>query len=106
MKKRLENDIKANDVVLYMKGSKDFPVCGFSARAAAVLKEVGVQFADFNILEDDNLRQALKEFSNWPTFPQCYIKGEFLGGSDILMEMYESGELGEMVKDLPKAGKA
>ncbi len=102
MKTRLENDVKENDVVIYMKGTGDFPMCGFSARAAGVLKAVGVKFADFNILEDDNLRLGLKVFSEWPTFPQVYVKGQFLGGSDILMEMYESGELQELVKDLPK----
>ena len=103
MQARLENDVKSNDVVLYMKGTADFPMCGFSARAANVLKASGVKFADFNILDDDNLRQSLKIFSEWPTFPQIYIKGELIGGSDILMEMYESGELEEKLKDVPKA---
>ncbi len=102
MKARLESDVKDNDVVLYMKGTADFPMCGFSARAANVLKASGVKFADFNILDDDNLRQSLKIFSDWPTFPQIYIKGELIGGSDILMEMYESGELEQKLKDLPK----
>jgi monothiol glutaredoxin len=102
MKARLENDVKTNDVVLYMKGTADFPMCGFSARAANVLKATGVKFADFNILDDDDLRQGLKIFSDWPTFPQIYIKGELIGGSDILMEMYESGELEAKVEDLPK----
>lgn len=100
MRARLENDVRENNVVLYMKGSQDFPMCGFSARAAQVLKAAKVKFADFNILEDDDLRQGLKVFSEWPTFPQCYIKGQFIGGSDILLEMYENGELAEMVKDL------
>ncbi len=103
MKQRLTNDVTNNDVVLYMKGTKDFPMCGFSARAANVLKAAKVDFADFNILEDNDLRLGLKEFSEWPTFPQCYIKGQFVGGSDILLEMYENGELQEMVKDLQKA---
>ena len=103
MRERLTNDVKNNNVVLYMKGTKDFPMCGFSARAAQVLKAAKVDFADFNILDDNDLRLGLKEFSEWPTFPQCYIKGEFIGGSDILLEMYESGELQEMVKDLQKA---
>ena len=97
MKERLTNDVKNNNVVLY------FPMCGFSARAAQVLKAAKVDFADFNILDDNDLRLGLKEFSEWPTFPQCYIKGEFIGGSDILLEMYESGELQEMLKDLQKA---
>ena len=103
MKQRLTNDVTNNDVVLYMKGTKDFPMCGFSARAANVLKAAKVDFADFNILEDNDLRLGLKELSEWPTFPQCYIKGQFVGGSDILLEMYENGELQEMVKDLQKA---
>lgn len=103
MKERLTNDVKNNNVVLYMKGTQDFPMCGFSARAANVLKAAKVEFADFNILEDNDLRLGLKAFSEWPTFPQCYIKGQFVGGSDILLEMYENGELQEMVKDLQKA---
>jgi monothiol glutaredoxin len=103
MKERLQNDVRENNVVLYMKGTQDFPMCGFSARAAQVLKAAKVKFADFNILEDDELRQGLKVFSEWPTFPQCYIKGQFIGGSDILLEMYENGELQEMVKDLQEA---
>lgn len=103
MRARLEKDVRENDVVLYMKGTQDFPMCGFSARASQVLKAAKVKFADFNILEDDELRQGLKVFSEWPTFPQCYIKGQFIGGSDILLEMYENGELQEMVKDLQKA---
>ena len=103
MRERLTNDVKNNNVVLYMKGTKDFPMCGFSARAAQVLKAAKVDFADFNILDDNDLRLGLKEFSEWPTFPQCYIKGEFIGGSDILLEMYESGELQEMLKDLQNA---
>lgn len=103
MRKRLTNDIETNNVVLYMKGTQDFPMCGFSARAANVLKAAKVEFADFNILEDNDLRLGLKEFSEWPTFPQCYIKGQFVGGSDILLEMYENGELQEMVKEFEKA---
>lgn len=103
MKERLEKDVRDNDVVLYMKGTQDFPMCGFSARASQVLKAAKVKFADFNILEDDELRQGLKVFSEWPTFPQCYIKGQFIGGSDILLEMYENGELQELVKDLQEA---
>lgn len=99
MKARLTKDVTENNVVLYMKGTQDFPMCGFSNRAAQILKASKVEFADFNILEDDELRQGLKVFSEWPTFPQCYIKGEFVGGSDILLEMYEKGELQEMVKD-------
>lgn len=103
MRERLQKDVTENDVVLYMKGSQDFPMCGFSARASQVLKAAKVKFADFNILDDDELRQGLKVFSEWPTFPQCYIKGQFVGGSDILLEMYENGELQELVKDLQEA---
>lgn len=103
MRARLEQDVRENNVVLYMKGTQDFPMCGFSARASQVLKAAKVKFADFNILENDDLRQGLKVFSEWPTFPQCYIKGQFIGGSDILLEMYENGELQEMVKDLQEA---
>lgn len=93
----IAQQVKDNHVVLYMKGTQDFPMCGFSARATKVLQATGVPFKDFNILEDDELRQGLKVFSEWPTFPQVYIGGEFIGGSDILMEMYESGELQKKV---------
>jgi monothiol glutaredoxin len=103
MRTRLESDVKDNDVVLYMKGTQDFPMCGFSSRASQVLKASGVKFKDFNILENDDLRVALKEFSEWPTFPQCYIKGEFIGGSDILLEMYESGELKKKLESVSQA---
>jgi len=102
MKERLSNEVKDNEVVLYMKGTANFPMCGFSARAARVLQAAGVKFKDVNILEDDDLRVALKEFSDWPTFPQCYIKGEFIGGSDILLEMYESGELAQKLDGVAK----
>lgn len=102
MQTRLANEVKDNDVVLYMKGTANFPMCGFSARAARVLQSAGVKFKDVNILEDDDLRVALKVFSDWPTFPQCYVKGEFIGGSDILLEMYENGELEKKLADVPK----
>lgn len=102
MKERLTNEVKDNDVVLYMKGTAMIPMCGFSARAAQVLQAVGVKIHDVNILESDDLRLALKEFSDWPTFPQCYIKGQFIGGSDILMDMYQDGELQKLVAELPK----
>jgi monothiol glutaredoxin len=98
MQERLSNEVKDNEVVLYMKGTANFPMCGFSNRAAQVLKAAGVKFKDVNILEDDDLRVALKVFSDWPTFPQCYIKGEFIGGSDILLEMYETGELAKKLE--------
>ena len=103
MQTRLANEVKDNAVVLYMKGTANFPMCGFSARAARVLQSAGVKFKDVNILEDDDLRVALKVLSDWPTFPQCYIKGEFIGGSDILLEMYETGELEKKLADVPKS---
>lgn len=85
----------AQPVVLFMKGTPDFPQCGFSAQSVQVLRASGVEFAHVNILEDPELRQALKQRSNWPTYPQLYVNGELIGGSDILLEMYRSGELAE-----------
>ena len=96
---RIEQDIKNNDVVLYMKGTPVFPQCGFSAAVVQVLSHVGVKFKGINILEDPGLRQGLKDFSNWPTFPQLYVKGELVGGCDIVREMYESGELQTLMAD-------
>lgn len=89
----IRETVEQNKVVLFMKGSKLFPQCGFSARAVEVLKKSGVTFKDVNILSDPALRQGIKDFSNWPTIPQVYIGGKFIGGSDILLEMFESGEL-------------
>ena len=102
MQEKLTAQVRDNDVVLYMKGPANFPMCGFSQRAARVLQATGVKFKDFNILEDDDLRVALKVFSDWPTFPQCYIKGEFIGGSDILLEMHENGELEKKLEGVAK----
>ena len=99
VKDRIEQDIKGNDVVLYMKGTPVFPQCGFSAAVVQVLSTVGVKFKGVNILEDPGLRQGLKEYSNWPTFPQLYVKGELVGGCDIVREMYESGELQTLLQD-------
>ncbi|CAO3419687.1 Uncharacterized monothiol glutaredoxin ycf64-like [Azospirillum endophyticum] len=96
---RIEQDIKNNDVVLYMKGTPVFPQCGFSAAVVQVLSHTGVKFKGVNILEDPGLRQGLKEYSNWPTFPQLYVKGELVGGCDIVREMYESGELQTLMAD-------
>ena len=96
---RIEQDIKGNDVVLYMKGTPVFPQCGFSAAVVQVLSTVGVKFKGVNILEDPGLRQGLKDYSNWPTFPQLYVKGELVGGCDIVREMYESGELQTLLAD-------
>lgn len=96
---RIQKDIGSNDVVLYMKGTASFPMCGFSAAVVQVLSQLGVQFKDVNVLEDDEIRQGIKEFSNWPTIPQLYVKGEFVGGCDIVREMYETGELQQLMTD-------
>ena len=85
--------VKADDVVLFMKGTKDFPQCGFSGQVVQILDHVGVKFADVNVLADEDVRQGIKEYSNWPTIPQLYIKGEFVGGCDIIREMFQAGEL-------------
>ena len=90
---RIRQQIEADDVVLYMKGTPVFPMCGFSAAVVQVLSHVGVKFQSYNILDDAELRQGIKEFSNWPTIPQLYVKGEFIGGCDIVREMFQSGEL-------------
>jgi monothiol glutaredoxin len=90
---RIREQVTGDDVVLYMKGTPVFPMCGFSAAVVQVLSHVGVKYQSYNILEDADLRQGLKEFSNWPTFPQLYVKGELVGGCDIVREMAQSGEL-------------
>ena len=93
---RIADLVKNNEVVLFMKGTASFPMCGFSGRAIQILKACGLEtkgITTVNVLEDDAIRQGIKEFSNWPTIPQLYVKGEFIGGSDIMMDMYESGEL-------------
>ena len=95
---RIKDDITNNDVVLYMKGTPVFPQCGFSAAVVQVLSHVGVKFKGIDILADPGLRQGIKEFSNWPTIPQLYVKGEFVGGCDIVREMYENGELQELLQ--------
>jgi monothiol glutaredoxin len=94
---RIDQDVKANDVVLFMKGTPVFPQCGFSAAVVQVLSHLGVKFKGVNVLEDSEIRQGIKEYSNWPTIPQLYVKGEFVGGCDIVREMYETGELMEML---------
>lgn len=97
VKERIEEQLKSHDVLLYMKGTPDFPQCGFSGQAVAALKAIGKPFAFVNIFEDEEIRQGLKEYSNWPTFPQLYVKGELVGGSDIVVEMFHSGELAELL---------
>ncbi|AXY22956.1 MULTISPECIES: Grx4 family monothiol glutaredoxin [Komagataeibacter] len=96
---RIQAQIDANPVMLYMKGDATFPQCGFSARVVQVLKHMGVPFKTANVLEDPELRQGIKEFSNWPTVPQLYIKGEFIGGCDIVTEMYQTGELEKLLTE-------
>ena len=95
-KTRIDETVKSNDVVLYMKGTKSMPQCGFSSRVAGVLNFMGVDFSDVNVLEDEVIRQGIKDYSDWPTIPQLYVKGEFVGGCDIITEMTLSGELDEL----------
>lgn len=95
----IQNEIDNNNVVLFMKGTANFPQCGFSSMVVNILKRVEVPFKDINVLADDTLRQGIKDFSEWPTIPQVYVKGEFVGGCDILKEMYESGELVTLLKE-------
>jgi monothiol glutaredoxin len=97
---RIEELVKGNDVLLFMKGDANFPMCGFSGRAVQILKACGVDpknVKTVNVLDDDEIRQGIKDYSNWPTIPQLYVKGEFIGGSDIMMEMYQSGELQQVL---------
>ena len=103
---RIRQQIEGDDVVLYMKGTPVFPMCGFSAAVVQVLSHVGVKFQSYNVLDDAELRQGIKEFSNWPTIPQLYVKGEFIGGCDIVREMYQAGELEPMLAERGVAGKA
>jgi monothiol glutaredoxin len=96
---RIRQEITGNDVVLFMKGTKAFPQCGFSGRITQILTHMGVEFRDINVLEDQAIRDGIKQFTNWPTIPQLYIKGEFVGGSDIVTEMFQSGELEELIHE-------
>ena len=100
IRQRIDELVKSNDILLFMKGTASLPMCGFSGRAVQVLKACGVDtkaIATVNVLDDDEIRQGIKDYSQWPTIPQLYIKGEFIGGSDIMMEMYESGELKKLL---------
>lgn len=103
---RIDGIVKTNDVVLFMKGTPLFPQCGFSSKAVAILDHLGVAYESVDVLQDMEIRAGIKDYSDWPTIPQLYVKGEFLGGSDIMMEMYEAGELQDMVtsQGLAKAG--
>ncbi len=96
MKEQIVSDIETNPIILYMKGTKEMPQCGFSSRVAGVLNYIGVDYTDVNVLADEDIRQGIKEYSDWPTIPQLYIKGEFVGGCDIITEMTLSGELDGM----------
>ncbi|TNE39553.1 MAG: Grx4 family monothiol glutaredoxin [Sphingomonadales bacterium] len=103
---RIAHIVGDNDVVLFMKGTPLFPQCGFSSRAIAILENLGVDYETVDVLQDQEVRQGIKAFSDWPTIPQLYVKGEFVGGSDIMMEMYEAGELHQMLaeKGVARAG--
>ena len=95
----IANEVKSNDVVLFMKGTPQFPMCGFSGQIVQILDYLGVPYKGLNVLENDELRQGIKSFSNWPTIPQLYVKGEFVGGCDIVREMFQAGELAGLFKD-------
>ena len=100
VQQRIDQLVKTNDILLFMKGNASFPMCGFSGRAVQILKACGVDpknIATVNVLDDQEIRQGIKDYSHWPTIPQLYVKGEFIGGSDIMMEMYESGELRQVL---------
>ena len=96
-KTHIDGEIASQDVVLFMKGTPVFPQCGFSAAVVGVLSHLGVKFRGVNVLDNDAVREGIKEYTNWPTIPQLYVKGEFVGGCDIIREMYETGELGELL---------
>ncbi|MGQ4273261.1 Grx4 family monothiol glutaredoxin [Terrihabitans sp. B22-R8] len=94
---QIKQEVESNDVVLFMKGTKQFPMCGFSGQVVQILEYLGASYKDINVLETDEIRQGIKEFSNWPTIPQLYVKGEFVGGCDIVREMFQAGELQEFM---------
>ena len=100
---RIKATVDSNRVMLFMKGNRDFPQCGFSGRAIQILQALGTQFETADVLMDDEIRQGIKQYSNWPTVPQLYIDGEFVGGSDIMMEMYENVELAKQLLEAPTA---
>ena len=94
----IDNELKGNDVVLFMKGTPQFPMCGFSGQVVQILDHLGVTYKGLNVLDSDDLREGIKSYSNWPTIPQLYVKGEFVGGCDIVREMFQTGELQELLK--------
>jgi monothiol glutaredoxin len=98
-RERIDQLVKNNDIVLFMKGTALFPQCGFSSRAVAILDHLGVPFETVDVLQDPEIRQGVKEYSDWPTVPQLYVKGEFVGGSDIMMEMFQAGELEQLIEE-------
>ena len=102
----IDNEVKGNEVVLFLKGTPQFPMCGFSGQVVQILDNLGVAYKGLNVLENDELRQGIKTYSNWPTIPQLYVKGEFVGGCDIIREMFQSGELQSLLKDKGVATKA
>ena len=95
----IDSEVKGSDVVLFMKGTPQFPMCGFSGQVVQILDYLGVAYKGLNVLENDDLRQGIKSYSNWPTIPQLYVKGEFVGGCDIIREMFQAGELQSLLKD-------
>ena len=95
----IDNEVKSNDVVLFMKGTPEMPMCGFSGRATQILQNIGVPFKGIDVLSSTELRNGIKDYTNWPTIPQLYVKGEFVGGSDIMMEMFQSGELKQLMTE-------
>ena len=99
VKSRIEKEISSNEVVLFMKGTPVFPMCGFSAATVQILTNLGIKFSSVNVLDSDEMREGIKKFSNWPTIPQLYVKEEFIGGCDIVKEMYENGELQELLNN-------
>jgi len=98
LRSKIDNLLTSNKIVLFMKGNPSFPQCGFSARAVAILRECGAQFSSVDVLEDEEVRHGIKEYGNWPTIPQLYVDKQLIGGSDIMMEMYEAGELQDLIK--------
>ena len=102
----IDNEVKGNEVALFMKGTPQFPMCGFSGQVVQILDNLGVPYKGLNVLENDELREGIKSYSNWPTIPQLYVKGEFVGGCDIIREMFQSGELQSLLKDKGVATKA
>lgn len=102
---QIKKVIDENDILLFMKGSPDFPQCGFSGRAVQILEACGAKFGSVDVLSNDQVREGIKQYSNWPTIPQLYIKGEFVGGSDIMMEMYQNGELQKKVDSVTEGGE-